>query len=538
MGKSKIIAVIAVAAVLVGAGVGVAFMMGAFNKETKVSFDKNYFDLKGAKGYAIAKDSIVSAANSSVSISINDQGKAVMILGDDPTVDTDARSFYKLTDNGYVKVKMYKDADMSDEVSEEYPPLLLEMTDDGKYLFMAFGEPFNDANEWRNVTYVIVSLATGKIYELENEGNDRVGMNVYEEYSGYKKNYNVEPLNEYFAGFYYKYLGSSDKYIYLCTSPRVAGNVFHIYAVSEGSDELVMKEIFNNERIVDIGNIKFYNGDILRILPRNTTDIKDSYLVSADAHLFKQLGNTIVDIGGYACINVTYLDEAKYFPESYDRITGITELGLRTEHIGPLTAAQSYETAKGMTYLNEIYRKVGDSSITVVLMTKVNTIQTVTLNSNGTSSVPEVTVLPDDFKLSTYPGLDGGRTIQDDSQSANPQGAYLVVNKHICQSGKDRVLDGVTDNLTPSTSIVSDGKMYKAIGGTLKIYDLISKTSSSVTIQGLVETTTLEVEGDTAIIEGVSSSMKDIKGSINLATGAVDVTYNDVLREIRIKALS
>ena len=32
--------------------------------------------------------------------------------------------------------------------------------------------------------------------------------------------------------------------------------------------------------------------------------------------------------------------------------------------------------------------------------------------------------------------------------------------------------------------------------------------------------------------------MKDIKGSINLATGAVDVTYNDVLREIRIKALS
>ena len=538
MGKSKIIAVIAVAAVLVGAGVGVAFMMGAFNKETKVSFDKNYFDLKGAKGYAIAKDSIVSAANSSVSISINDQGKAVMILGDDPTVDTDARSFYKLTDNGYVKVKMYKDADMSDEVSEEYPPLLLEMTDDGKYLFMAFGEPFNDANEWRNVTYVIVSLATGKIYELENEGNDRVGMNVYEEYSGYKKNYNVEPLKEYFAGFYYKYLGSSDKYIYLCTTPRVSGNVFHIYAVSEGSDELVMKEIFNNEKIVDVGNIKFYNGDILRILPRNTTDIKDSYLVSADAHLFKQLGNTIVDIGGYACINVTYLDEAKYFPESYDRITGITELGLRTEHIGPLTAAQSYETAKGMTYLNEIYRKVESSSITVVLMTKVNTFQTVTLNSNGTSSEPEVTVLPDDFKLSTYPGLDGGRTIQDDSQSANPQGAYLVVNKHLCQSGKDRVLDGVTDNLTPSTSIVSDGKMYKAIGGALKIYDLISKTSSSVTIQGLVETTTLEVEGDTAIIEGVSSSMKDIKGSINLATGAVDVTYNDVLREIRIKALS
>ena len=538
MGKSKIIAVIAVAAVLVGAGVGVAFMMGAFNKETKVSFDKNYFDLKGAKGYAIAKDSIVSAANSSVSISINDQGKAVMILGDDPTVDTDARSFYKLTDNGYVKVKMYKDANMSDEVSEEYPPLLLEMTDDGKYLFMAFGEPFNDANQWRNVTYVIVSLATGKIYELENEGNDRVGMNVYEEYSGYKKNYNVEPLNEYFAGFYYKYLGSSDKYIYLCTTPRVSGNVFHVYAVSEGSDELVMKEIFNNEKIVDIGNIKFYNGDILRILPRNTTDIKDSYLVSADAHLFKQLGNTIVDIGGYACINVTYLDGAKYFPESYDRITGITELGLRTEHIGPLTAAQSYETAKGMTYLNEIYRKVESSSITVVLMTKVNTFQTVTLNSNGTSSEPEVTVLPDDFKLSTYPGLDGGRTIQDDSQSANPQGAYLVVNKHLCQSGKDRVLDGVTDNLTPSTSIVSDGKMYKAIGGTLKIYDLISKTSSSVTIQGLVETTTLEVEGDTAIIEGVSSSMKDIKGSINLATGAVDVTYNDVLREIRIKALS
>ena len=460
MGKSKIIAVIAVAAVLVGAGVGVAFMMGAFNKETKVSFDKNYFDLKGAKGYAIAKDSIVSAANSSVSISINDQGKAVMILGDDPTVDTDARSFYKLTDNGYVKVKMYKDANMSDEVSEEYPPLLLEMTDDGKYLFMAFGEPFNDANEWRNVTYVIVSLATGKIYELENEGNDRVGMNVYEEYSGYKKNYNVEPLNEYFAGFYYKYLGSSDKYIYLCTTPRVSGNVFHVYAVSEGSDELVMKEIFNNEKIVDIGNIKFYNGDILRILPRNTTDIKDSYLVSADAHLFKQLGNTIVDIGGYACINVTYLDGAKYFPESYDRITGITELGLRTEHIGPLTAAQSYETAKGMTYLNEIYRKVESSSITVVLMTKVNTFQTVTLNSNGTSSEPEVTVLPDDFKLSTYPGLDGGRTIQDDSQSANPQGAYLVVNKHLCQSGKDRVLDGVTDNLTPSTSIVSDGKMY------------------------------------------------------------------------------
>ena len=141
MGKAKIIAVIAVAAILVGGGVGAAFMMGAFDKETKLSFDKNYFDLKGAKGYAIAKDSIVSAANSSVSISINGQGKAVMLLGDDQNVDKDARSFYKLTDNGYVKVKMYKDANMSDEVSEEYPPLMLEMTDDGKYLFMAFGNP-------------------------------------------------------------------------------------------------------------------------------------------------------------------------------------------------------------------------------------------------------------------------------------------------------------------------------------------------------------------------------------------------------------
>ena len=107
MGKvAKIAVVLVVAVLLVGGGIGAAWAMGAFNKETKLSFDKNYFDLKDAKGYAIAKDSIVSTA-SAVSASVNREGAALMLVGDDD-VDTSARSFYKLTDNGYVKVKMYK----------------------------------------------------------------------------------------------------------------------------------------------------------------------------------------------------------------------------------------------------------------------------------------------------------------------------------------------------------------------------------------------------------------------------------------------
>ena len=70
---------------------------------------------------------------------------------------------------------MYTDDSKGEEVSYESSPFVMDVTDDGKFAFMVFGDLNN--REYRNVTYVVVSLASGKIYELPDDTNHRVQFN-------------------------------------------------------------------------------------------------------------------------------------------------------------------------------------------------------------------------------------------------------------------------------------------------------------------------------------------------------------------------
>ena len=57
-------------------------MMGLFGeKDNKVSFDKNYFDLSGAKSLAIKQDNQTSSKVNAVSLSTG--GSATVLIGDD-----------------------------------------------------------------------------------------------------------------------------------------------------------------------------------------------------------------------------------------------------------------------------------------------------------------------------------------------------------------------------------------------------------------------------------------------------------------------
>ena len=191
MKKSTAIIAIVVVALLVGGGVAAAGMMGLFGeKDNKVSFDKNYFDLSGAKSLAIKQDNNTSSKVNAVSLST---GGSVYAFGDDDD-DAVSTTFYKKTDSGWVKVRMYTDSSKGEEVSYESSPLVMDVTDDGKFAFMVFGELKKESRDYRNVTYVIVSLSSGKIYELPDDTNHRVQFNS-NEYNSTLKYYVTNPVN-------------------------------------------------------------------------------------------------------------------------------------------------------------------------------------------------------------------------------------------------------------------------------------------------------------------------------------------------------
>ena len=152
MKKGTAIIAIGVVALLVGGGIAAAGMMGLFGeKDNKVSFDKNYFDLSGAKSLAIKQDNQTSSKVNAVSLST---GGSVYAFGDDDD-DVVSTTFYKKTDSGWVKVRMYTDDSKGEEVSYESSPMVMEVTDDGKFAFMVFGELRKDSRDYRNVTYVL-----------------------------------------------------------------------------------------------------------------------------------------------------------------------------------------------------------------------------------------------------------------------------------------------------------------------------------------------------------------------------------------------
>ena len=311
MKKGTAIIAVVVVVLLVGGGIAAAGMTGLFgNDESKVSFDKNYFDLSNAKSLAIMKDNPTS---SKVANSLRSEGGAASrIIGDDND-EPIATTFYKKTDTGWVKVKMYKDEDKGEEVSYDYSPIVMEVTDDGKFAFMVFGELNKDSKDYRNVTYVVVSMASGKIYELPDDTNHRISFRS-SEYNSNLKYYRTDLVKRVEYGCYYKYLGSTDSAIYLTT--RVMNDAYHIYVATENNGELNLKEIFSSEvmAVNEIGNVLFYKNGIMRVLYDDANNNKSSWVVFQDGSLKKCAEGDLDECEGYLCTQVTYSNT--YFPTS------------------------------------------------------------------------------------------------------------------------------------------------------------------------------------------------------------------------------
>ena len=87
--------------------------------------------------------------------------------------------------------------------------------------------------------------------------------------------------------------------------------------------------------------------------------------------------------------------------------------------------------------------------------------------------------------------------------------------------------------------VVNDGYVYKVSGDSLMRYDLINGgAATAIPIAGLISVKSLEFDGDRALIKGISDSGSELNGVFDFSTGTVDVTHNDILKEVRIAALS
>ena len=143
--------------------------MNNHGDDSSVSFDKRYFDIKGAQSLAIMKeDSTASPAASNIIFSTDSNGPAVMSFGDNAIEKT---SLYKTNELGeYVKVKLYdtqqKAEEGTDEIKNDYSPVAAYVTDNGKYAYLIMGVYKEALKDYRDVKSLIVSLDSGKIYEL------------------------------------------------------------------------------------------------------------------------------------------------------------------------------------------------------------------------------------------------------------------------------------------------------------------------------------------------------------------------------------
>ena len=117
MGKGKAIAAIAVVAILVAGGGAAAYMFISHDKDGSFSFDKKCFDLSGADSLAVIEGKDEPTANA-VSVSIEKGGAVSFVRGDDQ-VEVKQTTFYKKTESGFVKVKLYTDESQSEEVEME-----------------------------------------------------------------------------------------------------------------------------------------------------------------------------------------------------------------------------------------------------------------------------------------------------------------------------------------------------------------------------------------------------------------------------------
>ena len=534
MSKTVVIAAIVVAAMVVGGGVAAVILMNNQGGDSSVSFDKRYFDIKGAQSLAIYRESNTSSsAASNIIFSTDSNGPAMMALGDDAGEKT---ALYKKDNLGnYVKVKLYETQEKAeegsegDEIKNDYSPVAIYITDNGKYAYLIMGVYKVDSGEtiYSDVKPIIVSIETGKIYELPK--NNSFPVNISSKDAMLSNHYNDFLLTPTYSEPVYGYIGCSGSVIFLRMH---SNNGISVYSAVEDNGEILLKEIANDKTLSNLGNYRIYANGIIRAL--STSNLNDSTLIFADGKLKQKSNDGLFECGNYLCTQVTYNDPAtKYFPSSATVITGYDEetKDIKTE-TREFTNQQSYEMALKTRHQNQIGITVGDTSAVIAVMNSVNSISRIELRNDLTFFDQGAFAVP--FKLGT---VDPNHAIFDDSASPGNHG-YIVINGHICQYAKVYSRDGIADGYALSDVVLSDYNIYMFASNTMNQYNLFNGEHKAIKVPGLFSVTTMEIDNDRVLITGLSESGQAASGELNFSDTSASLVYTKVMREVRIAALS
>lgn len=516
-------------------------------------FKDCHFDLSGAKSLVIAKDSAVSATNSMVSKNYGgDVGAVTASLGATNGYDY---SLYKTDEYGkYVKVLLYGNDDNQndDAIDFKMVPMLMEISDDGEYILMAFaksdrvGVQIIDSETVyisSYVTYVIIVASTGKVYQLSTPdyawtqvNASRVDMNYYK---GSQSNKPYSIIDSFDSKLLLKYRGE-DK-----TSYSIA------YVDNE---ELVVKEIANNNVIKNMSNrYRMLNNGIL--LVETTAPDYETYMVFPDGGLQKYNNDDFTYYCNNLCTAVEYYDDdTKFFASSYTTVESLNKITnkLETKKID-LTKEQSFELMKNNLCRSEIYREVSSNEITVYVMETVSHLYKFKLKSDCTVEDLGRIDLPAGMKLGKNPGA--ATSPSDDAQgiingdvigdylsgytlggTPTTLNGYMVLNGHICQAWVDPFPFNYDTPVTDT--IVSGSTLFKIDSTKLKVYDLKTGPADDYSIPNLVKIDSMDLLGGKIVIRGVTNTGSILKGSLDLKTGVFDTNYSNVLVEVRLAALN
>ena len=479
---------------------------------------------------AIIKESDTSSpAASNAIFSTDSSGSAVISFGDNAVEKT---SLYKKNELGnYVKVKLYdtqeKAEEGTDEIKNDYSAVAAYVTDNGKYAYLIMGV-YNEAlKDYRDVKSLIVSIDTGKIYELPLKTIDPAISSDSPILSYIYNERLLAPEGE--REQIYRYLGCSRDAMFF----RVfSDNEYRIYSAVEDNEGIRLKEIVNSSIISNSGTYKIYANGIIRMFSPSTND-NNSTLIFADGGLKQKSNDELFECGDYLCTSVTYNDPVtKYFPSAASVITEYdSETGVRTEE-KTFTNQQSYEMMQKTTHPNEIAKSVESNSTILFTMNSVNSVTRTRLSNDLTSSDLGSSTVP--FKLGT---LNPNLPVSDDSALPGYY-CYTVRNGHICQGVKAYSIDGVNGDYSPSDVVVDDGRLHKFENSTMNQYNLSEDENKALKVTGLFSVTTMEVDFHRVMITGFSENAQAVSGYLNFTEMSATLVKTNVLREVRIVALS
>ena len=490
------------------------------------SFKDCHFDLSGAKSLSIAKD---SAMKNTTGSNIG-AGPATVTVSD----DVYDYSFYKTDEFGkHIKVLLYgnDDTNNSDAIDFSMVPVMMEISDDGKYILMGFSKSDNirempEGLTASKVIYIVIVADSGKIYELPPTGNT---LKISEKKQSYYGGSN-DPA--------YSIIGTYDSGLLMYDH---TGTKYSFIAAYVDGSELVVKELISQELYAGLSDrYRVFNNGIIATMETGENGKEFLAFPNGGICLFP------VDVTIYCdnlCTSITYYDEdTKMFASSFTVIKSFNKdtSKIVTEDV-TLTKEQSYEMVAKSTCRNELVRGIQGDGITIYAMESVGHIYSFKLNTDCTVTDYGRTALPITL-----------RGVQDDTAiiatgdyfhgySASTTYNYTVVNGHICQtynqSKANYLIQGGTE---VGDMVVSGDAIYKIVDGTLKQYKpAISALSTFDLPANILTVKSMEADDSgRVIIQANTTSGTVLTGALNLSTGEIDASYASVLKEVRLVALN